>query len=62
MFAIVMSVLTPYIYGECRAAKAEWHSVCAVSGTVPEEPVISTRSGHLYEKRLVEKHIKVCTC
>lgn len=34
-------------------------AVCAVSGTAPEEPVVSTKTGHVYEKRLVEKHIKV---
>ena len=31
----------------------------AVSGTVPEEPVVSKISGHLFDKRLIEKHIKV---
>lgn len=31
----------------------------AVSGTAPEEPVVSRTSGHLFEKRLIEKHIKV---
>jgi pre-mRNA-processing factor 19 len=29
-----------------------------VSGVVPEEPVVCIKSGHLYEKRLVEKHIE----
>ena len=32
----------------------------AVSGTVPEEPVINRNSGLLFEKRLVEKHVQVC--
>lgn len=32
--------------------------LCSLSGTVPEEPVISLKSGHLYEKRLIEKHIE----
>ena len=31
----------------------------AVSGTVPEEPVINKNSGLLFEKRLVEKHVQV---
>lgn len=29
-----------------------------VSGVVPEEPVVSKKSGHLFEKRLVLKYIK----
>lgn len=31
---------------------------CAISGEVPQEPVVSRRTGHLYEKQLVLKHIK----
>ena len=30
---------------------------CSISGEVPEEPVISSKSGHLFERRLVEKYI-----
>lgn len=31
----------------------------AVSGTIPEEPVINRNNGQLYERRLVEKFVKV---
>jgi len=31
--------------------------LCAISGTTPEEPVISSKSGHIYERRLVEKYV-----
>ncbi|GAB4816362.1 hypothetical protein N2152v2_003408 [Parachlorella kessleri] len=30
----------------------------AISGAVPEEPVVSKKTGHLYERRLIEKIIK----
>jgi len=30
---------------------------CAISGEVPSEPVIAAPSGHVYEKRLIEKYI-----
>ena len=29
-----------------------------VSGEVPVEPVISVKTGHLFEKRLIEKYLK----
>ncbi|KAK9137994.1 hypothetical protein Sjap_008588 [Stephania japonica] len=32
--------------------------ICAISGEAPEEPVVSKKSGLLFEKRLVERHIK----
>jgi pre-mRNA-processing factor 19 len=32
--------------------------LCAISGTVPKEPVVSKKSGHLFEKSLVTKVIK----
>lgn len=34
--------------------------ISTVSGEVPEEPVVSEKSGLLYEKRLIERHISVC--
>eukprot|EP00250_Pteridium_aquilinum_P003691 c13999_g1_i1 orf=130-1695(+) len=30
---------------------------CAISGTTPDEPVVSSRSGLLFERRLIEKYI-----
>jgi pre-mRNA-processing factor 19 len=30
---------------------------CAISGEVPTEPVVAVPSGHVYEKRLIEKYI-----
>lgn len=30
----------------------------SVSNEVPEHPVISPRSGHIFERRLIEKYIK----
>jgi len=32
--------------------------VCAISGHAPEEPVFSPKTGHVYDKRLIEKHIQ----
>lgn len=31
---------------------------CSISGSVPEQPVVSTKSGHLFEKSLVQKYVK----
>ena len=31
---------------------------CAISGTVPEQPCVSVKTGHVYERRLVEKYVK----
>lgn len=32
--------------------------VCALSGEVPVEPVISIKSGNLFEKRLIENYVR----
>jgi pre-mRNA-processing factor 19 len=31
---------------------------CSISGAVPEQPVVSIKSGHLFEKQLIEKYVK----
>jgi len=37
--------------------------LCSISGEVPEVPVVSMKTGHVFEKRLIEKHLKaVGTC
>eukprot|EP00188_Purpureofilum_apyrenoidigerum_P001332 Plantae.Rhodophyta-Purpureofilum_apyrenoidigerum.ctg17232.p1 GENE.Plantae.Rhodophyta-Purpureofilum_apyrenoidigerum.ctg17232~~Plantae.Rhodophyta-Purpureofilum_apyrenoidigerum.ctg17232.p1 ORF type:complete len:513 (+),score=103.44 Plantae.Rhodophyta-Purpureofilum_apyrenoidigerum.ctg17232:120-1658(+) len=30
---------------------------CSLSGVTPEEPVVNKKTGHIYEKRLIEQHI-----
>ncbi|KAG8754234.1 hypothetical protein FRC14_005256 [Serendipita sp. 396] len=30
---------------------------CAISGEVPTDPVVAQPSGHVYERRLIEKYI-----
>jgi pre-mRNA-processing factor 19 len=30
---------------------------CALSGEPPQVPVVSSKSGHIYERRLIEKYI-----
>jgi hypothetical protein len=32
---------------------------CALSGEIPQEPVVSVKSGHVFEKRLIVQHIEV---
>ena len=34
------------------------HPFFLVSGECPQEPVVSRKTGHLYEKRVLEKHIQ----
>ncbi|EFA82568.1 WD40 repeat-containing protein [Heterostelium album PN500] len=31
--------------------------ICSISGDVPQEPVVSIKTGNVYEKRLIEKYI-----
>jgi pre-mRNA-processing factor 19 len=30
---------------------------CAISGEPPQDPVVSAKSGHVYERRLITKYI-----
>lgn len=32
--------------------------LCSISGEVPQEPVVSKLTGHIYERRLIEKYLK----
>jgi pre-mRNA-processing factor 19 len=33
-------------------------NICALTGNPVEEPVISKKTGHIFEKRIIEKHIE----
>ena len=33
-------------------------NLCALSGKPMEEPVVSKITGHLFERRLIQKHIE----
>ncbi|KAJ9513170.1 hypothetical protein QJQ45_029340 [Haematococcus lacustris] len=32
--------------------------LCSISGNVPEQPVVSAKSGHLFERKLIEKYVR----
>jgi hypothetical protein len=54
---LVQPVPSPYMTRPL--ASLTQRARAAVSGTVPEEPVINKQSGLLFEKRLIEKHVQV---
>lgn len=31
--------------------------LCAISGVVPDEPVVSKKTGHVFQKQLIEKYV-----
>jgi pre-mRNA-processing factor 19 len=33
-------------------------TTCALSGNPLEDPVVSTKTGHVFERRVIEKHIE----
>ena len=63
------SLLSRYFYVYFKCCVCGRHlSICdfsyflfifTVSGEVPEEPIVSNKSGLLFEKRLIERHISV---
>jgi len=32
--------------------------ICSISGETPEEPVVSKKTGHVFEKRVIEKYLR----
>jgi pre-mRNA-processing factor 19 len=33
--------------------------LCSISGVVPEDAVVNSKTGYLYERSLIEKHIEL---
>ena len=38
--------------------KASAKMYCAISGEIPQQPVVSRKTGHLFERRLIEKALQ----
>lgn len=36
-------------------------NICSITGTVAEIPVVSLKSGHIFDKRVIEKHLSINT-
>jgi hypothetical protein len=47
----------PLVHQQQTTSRARAMFFCAISGEPPQDPVISTKSGHVYERRLVQKYI-----
>jgi hypothetical protein len=64
-FRVGFALLSENIFEEkAPAFLSVWltaFSCISVSGITPEDPVISRKSGLLYERRLIEKHLAVIT-
>ena len=43
---------------EIQSFKSEIFCKHTVSGEIPQEPVVSKQSGHVYEKRLIQKYLQ----